>query len=254
MNDPHAAFALFGQRILVTGASSGIGLATAEWASQLGARVVMVGRDEARLQRAIGSLVGEGHTALVRDIESWEPDADLRSVAEDGRFTGIVHSAGILDTTPVRYTKTEAIHRTLRVNLASALVLARAFRQKTVRADRASMVFVSSVMGLTGEAARVAYSAAKGGLIASSRSLAIELAREGIRVNCVAPGVVAGTAMSEKYLESVPEEGRNALVAAHPLGLGRAEDVAAAICFLLAPAARWVTGTTLVCDGGYTAR
>jgi NAD(P)-dependent dehydrogenase (short-subunit alcohol dehydrogenase family) len=108
-------------------------------------------------------------------------------------------------------------------------------------------------MGLTGQPGQVLYSATKGALIAMARSMALELARESIRVNCVAPAVVAA-GMSEELQKTLSPEQFSAITAQHPLGLGRAEDVANAVAFLLADTSRWITGTTLTVDGGYTAQ
>jgi NAD(P)-dependent dehydrogenase (short-subunit alcohol dehydrogenase family) len=98
----------------------------------------------------------------------------------------------------------------------------------------------------------VIYSATTGAIVAMVRSLALELAPEGIRVNCVAPAVV-DAGMTVQYQRSVPAETFAHMVKLHPLGLGRAEDVANAVAFLLADTGRWITGTTLVVDGGYSA-
>jgi NAD(P)-dependent dehydrogenase (short-subunit alcohol dehydrogenase family) len=108
-------------------------------------------------------------------------------------------------------------------------------------------------MGLVGQAGRSVYSACKGALIGFTKSAAIELAREKIRINCVAPGLIETEGSADLFNAVTPEQ-KQSLVASHPLGLGRPADVAAAVAFLLADSGRWVTGTTLVVDGGYTAK
>jgi NAD(P)-dependent dehydrogenase (short-subunit alcohol dehydrogenase family) len=115
------------------------------------------------------------------------------------------------------------------------------------------VVFISSVAALSGLAANSLYSARKGGIVALTRSLAVELAREGFRVNCVSPGHVS-TQMARDWCATLNDEQIAALHAAHPLGLGAPADVAHAIAFLLAKTGRWITGTNLVVDGGYTAQ
>jgi NAD(P)-dependent dehydrogenase (short-subunit alcohol dehydrogenase family) len=124
--------------------------------------------------------------------------------------------------------------------------------QKGVCAQNGSIVFLSSVAGLTGQAGIAAYAASKGAIVSLTRALAVELAAEHIRVNCVAPGVVI-TEMGQELLGMLAPEQGAALEAMHLLGLGTPRDVSYAIAFLLAETARWITGTVLVVDGGYTA-
>ncbi len=140
----------------------------------------------------------------------------------------------------------------MRINVGAAIGLAKGFCQKGVCAPGGSIVFISSVAGLTGQAGLAAYAASKGAIVALTKALAVELAGEHIRVNCVAPGVVT-TEMGQSLLRMLTPEQDADLEAMHLLGLGRPRDVAYAIAFLLAETARWITGTVLVVDGGYTA-
>ena len=116
-----------------------------------------------------------------------------------------------------------------------------------------SLVFITSVMATVGESGKSLYALTKGAVLAAAKSLAIELAPKNIRVNCVSPGVVVSP-MSQKSFYSQGEETLNHIKSLHPLGLGTPEDVAAACVYLLSDAARWVTGSNLVVDGGYSAR
>ena len=140
----------------------------------------------------------------------------------------------------------------MRINVTAALCLAKAFRQKNVSTAGSSIVYLSSVMGIVGQSGQTAYSASKGALVTLAKSLTLELSRENIRVNCVAPAVV-NTEMSEKMFQSLTPEQVKQIESMHPLGIGTPRDVANAIAFLLADTGRWITGTTLVVDGGYTA-
>ena len=245
---------LTGRSYLVTGASSGIGRETCVLLAELGARVALLARDETRLRATLAAMPPGAHHVEVCDLEATATlPARLTQLAADfGPLHGMVHCAGILGTVPLRAREPEDIARTLRVNLESALLLAKGFRQRGVRAPSASIVFLASVAGLTGVAGRADYSASKGGLIALTRSLAAEFARENIRVNCVAPAWVE-TEMTRASLDALPPEAATALRARHLLGLGQPRDIAHAVAFLLADTARWITGTTLVVDGGYTA-
>jgi len=246
---------LAGRTILVTGASSGLGRGIAVLISQLGARVVLVARNAERLQAASSVLVGQGHACEAFDLGQTDAIAPwLKEVAQKhGPLSGLVHSAGVLATKPLRMQTASDWEITMRVNVWAAAALTKGFRQKGIYTGAGSVVFLASVMGLTGQPGQVLYSATKGALVAMTRSMALELAREQIRVNCVAPAVVS-SAMAEKYEQSVPPETFAKISALHPLGLGRIEDVANAVVFLLADTGRWITGTTLVVDGGYTAQ
>lgn len=245
---------LTGRTVLVTGASSGLGRGIADLAARLGARVILVGRDAARLEAAQKSLVGEGHRVEAFDLQQTDAIAGwLKELAQrHGALHGLVHSAGLLVTKPVRMQTAADWELAMRVNVSAGAALVKGFRQRGVYAGSGSIVFLSSVMGLTGQPGQVVYSATKGALVAMTRSLALELARESIRVNCVAPAVVEA-GMSGDLQKTVSPEQFALITAQHPLGLGRAEDVANAVAFLLADTARWITGTTLVVDGGYTA-
>jgi NAD(P)-dependent dehydrogenase (short-subunit alcohol dehydrogenase family) len=248
-----APFRLDGRAILVTGASSGVGAATARLLAGLGARVVLAGRDCDRLAQVSGEC---GRSSAVEAFDLSDLDGIpgwLAAVAgRNGLLSGLAHCAGTLSVMPLRSINADAVDQVCRVNIHAGLMLAKGFRQKSVSAGARSVVFVSSVYGLTGEAAMSAYSAAKGALVALTRSLASELARESIRVNCVAPGVMI-TPMTEGLVSVLTPVQKSRLESRHPLGFGTPEDAAASIAFLLSDASRWITGTILSVDGGYTA-
>jgi NAD(P)-dependent dehydrogenase (short-subunit alcohol dehydrogenase family) len=247
-------FSLRGHRILITGASGGLGRATALLASRMGAQVILTGRDFEKLKLTRDLMEGDGHVIEgcnltdVAAIPGW-----LAGICDEcGPLTAMAHAAGVQNPRPLRSLDDAHVNETLVLNLNSAVALVRGFRQKSVCESGGSVVLFSSVMGLAGQAGQIAYSASKGALISMCRSMAMELARDKIRINCVAPGLVE-TDMAERLQKSLPASQYDGIVAMHPLGIGRPEDVAAAVTFLLSDAARWITGTTLVVDGGYTA-
>ncbi len=247
---------LSGRTILVTGASSGIGRATAMLLSELGARVVLSGRSVERLEETASAMQPCGH--LVRPFELGNPEgiAEWLSgiVAETGPLNGLAHCAGITSLMPLRVLSLKHAAEVMRVNYESAVALTTSFSKKPAHQPGGSIVLVASVAGFVGLAGSAAYSASKGALIAFAKSAALELAKGGIRVNCVAPAYVR-TDMYDRNLKVLtPEQLEQRVSAMQPLGLGTPLDVAHAIAFLLADTGRWITGSVLTVDGGYTAQ
>jgi NAD(P)-dependent dehydrogenase (short-subunit alcohol dehydrogenase family) len=245
---------LTGKRIAVTGASSGIGQSIAQTLSRLGAQLVLIGRDTQRLTGTMEQLEGDGHQIHAMDLTDLDGiPAFLKTVAGDGRrLSGLVHSAGVLTMTPMQVLKGRTIGSIFEVNVSAALMLARGLTQRSVlHPDGGGLVFISSVMGLVGQPGLVTYSASKGAILSMTRSLALELASSKVRVNAVAPGYVTGTQMSDNLKDTLTSGQFDDIEKMHPLGLGQATDVALAVAYLLSDASRWVTGSTLVVDGGY---
>lgn len=245
---------LAGKTILVTGASSGIGQETAVVLSKLGAAVVLVGRSAERLAATREMLDGDGHRSELYELSNSNTSEWMKSlVTEIGPLHGLVHSAGVYVMKPMRLLGNADIQKVMDINLTAGLALLRAFRQKGVyHPGGSSVVLLSSVMGLVGQPALGAYCASKGAVIALAKSVALELARDSIRVNCVAPGQLE-TPMAGQFTGLAPEQ-LDMIRASHPLGLGTPRDVAHAVAFLLGDTGRWITGSTLVVDGGYTAQ
>lgn len=242
--------------VLVTGASSGLGRAIAIELSLQGASLVLLGRDEARLAETAALLGGRPHRLLTLDLSRHDAIVPaVRTLRSDiGEIYGLCHAAGVVATRPLASSDPEVIKAQLDVNVLAGLELARAVTRRDVMvAEGGSLLFISSVYGLVGNAGQVGYCASKGALAAAVRALAIELARRGIRANCLSPGLVF-TAMTERSLGGASSEQAQRMKAAHPLGCGQPEDVAHAAAFLLSPASRWITGVDLPVDGGYTAQ
>lgn len=241
--------------MLVTGASSGIGRETAIVLSELGARVIVTGRRMDQLETTLGRMVAGGHAIEAFDLTDLEAVPDwIKTVAQrHGPLNGLVHAAGLRTTVGLRGLSVQTLHETFRVNLDSAVMLSKGFRQKGCCAAPASVVLFSSVAAFVGSPATSAYAASKGAVIGLTRSLASELAREGIRVNCIAPGMVQSE-MTEHFRRTLTEDQFAAIVARHPLGLGSPWDVACAAAYLLSEASRWMTGHTHVIDGGFSAQ
>ena len=249
-----AADAMAGRTVLVTGASSGIGLATAELIARCGGRIVGVARDESRLAEAMSRLAGEGH--LARGCDVADADAATSLVAEAagqaGGLHGLFHAAGVGLILPARLTKPANVQAVFGAAVNGAFGLVRAAARSGVMAPGASLLLMSSVAAHRGRGGMAAYAAAKAAIEGAVRALAVELAPRDIRVNALAAGGVL-TPMNDRIVANLAEGGADAYAAAHPLGMGRPEDVADAALFLLSPAARWITGTAMIVDGGYSA-
>ena len=240
------------RHILVTGATGGIGRSVAILLSQLGARLLVTARDIGKLNRTYDLLYGDGHHAAVFDMSDVDdlPGWIKAQAEECGLFHGAVHCAGIQHTKPVRNTDLAFFDETMHVNLASAFALARGIRRRGNREPNTSIVLISSIAGMIGQPGNAVYAASKGGLSSATKAFAMEFLKENIRVNAIAPALVE-TDMADKNRTSMTADQFQQMVDRHPLGLGQPEDVAYATAFLLSPAARWITGTTLLLDGGY---
>lgn len=241
--------------IVVTGASSGIGKAAAILLSQLGAKIVLNARNVEKLSETVTQLNNNFHIARPFDLGNTNEIVEwINSVAkETGPISGIVHCAGIQYTMPAKFLDINKINNLMNINVGSSLMLAKAFANKKNRSKNSSMVFISSVFGQVGGAGVSAYAASKGAIVSLTKSLAVEYASENIRVNCILPGYVR-TEMTEKAFSQMNPEQILEIEKQHPLGIGMPCDIANAVAFLMTDAARWITGSSLVVDGGYTAK
>lgn len=245
------SFSLINKVILITGASSGIGRQCAISCSQMGAKVVLVARNEERLNKVFAELHGEGHLKFVHDVTNFDGiEAILCEVLEKiGSISGFIHSAGVEITKPFSTTKPSEYANVFNTNVVAGFEFARVIsKKKFVNTEVCSFVFISSVLALKGQSALTAYAATKGALVSGVKSMSVELAPKKIRVNCISPGWIAGTAMTGEI-----EYGAENLNLNYPLGFGKPEDVANACIYIISDASKWVTGINLIVDGGYTA-
>lgn len=250
-----SAQSLAGHRILVTGASSGIGRATAVLLSQCGASLTLNGRNEVRLLETQSLLTGTDHSIAPKDLTDADATADwLKKLAvTHGAFDGIFHASGVAFIRAVRLTKQQHLNEVFGSSLMAGFGIARAAAQKDVMNPGSSIVYMSSVAGSRGEAGMTAYSASKAAIDGMVRSFAVELATKRIRVNSIASGAVK-TEMVTDVSTKLGDAGMANYESHHLLGFGQASDVANAAVFLLSPASVWITGSTMAIDGGYMVR
>ncbi len=243
-----------GKFFVVTGVSSGIGRAAALLLDSLGARLIMIGRDLKKIDEVNEKLVGKNHIILERDFTNWTSiKRDLKDLCQNnGTLDGLVHCAGLHMIKPFKFISDQDIDEIFNINVKTTFGLIQACRQNGCRSTNSSVVLLSSVVSQVGQIGVSVYAASKGSIEALTKSLALELAAENIRVNCITPGIV-NTKMPASLFEKLDSEQIEKIKAMHPLGLGEPEDVANGIAFLLSHRSRWITGTSLVMDGGYLA-
>jgi len=248
--DTNSPFSMSGKRILVTGASSGLGQQIAISCSEAGASLVICGRDKTRLNETFNKLAGTGHQALLGDLTD---DAVLASTVEQvGLIDGVVHCTGVSGPIPARMISREFLDRLFNINFFVPTLLTSKLLAKSRINKGGSILFMSSSAAFRGVHGMSVYSATKSALVASTRCLALETAKRGIRVNCLAPDLVVTPMLLGSGAILSTNEWLDQQRAIHPLGLGSTDDVANAAIFFLSKASRWITGTTLIMDGGIT--
>ena len=250
-------FDLTGKTIVVTGASSGIGQQCAVSLSEQGAKIIAIGRNEERLSETIAQLnKNSDHLKYSLDLTDYEKVTQWFNDAKEafGTVDGVVNAAGISPTIPFRAVSPEKMQEAFNINVIAAMNFTKLLcKPSTINKEGASIIFISSVMGNYGEMGKSLYGMTKGALTAGIKSLALEYAPKKIRFNSISPAVVISP-MSMSSVYSKDPEALERVKSYHPLGLGEPIDVANATTFLLSPASRWITGTNLIIDGGYTCK
>ena len=239
-------FSLEGKTVLVTGASSGIGQATAIECSKMGAKVVITGRNEERLNETFSQLEGEGHQIIVADLNT-QDDIDAL-VDACPALDGLVNNAGRGKSKPVNFLKLEDLQDVYQTNLFGVALLTKGLLKKKKLVKGASIVFTSSISSYMTAAGLSIYASSKAAVCGYMRTCAIELGGKGIRSNAVLPGMV-----ETKLINSgtYTDEDKQKDLQLYPLGrYGRPTDIAHGIIYLLSDASVWVTGLELVIDGG----
>jgi len=235
-------FGVQGKTVLVTGASKGIGEAVAKACANAGARLIVAGRDQGRLQATLDALAGDGHRMFAGDLAD---SAVVQQLAgECGPLDGLVHSAGIRGLSPMRLVSEQLLREVMDVNYLAPMMLTRHLLARQSLRPGGSVIFLSSIAALTGTVGVGPYAGSKAALIGTLRPLALELARRKIRANALCPGLVETSLINED--KAWFEESRKR----YPLGIGDPDDVALACLYFLSDASSKVTGQAFSMDGG----
>ena len=238
---------LEGKHILVTGASSGMGKVFSQMIAREGATVSLLARDRNRLEATLSSLTGTGHNLFICDLTDNEQIKKV--VSEMYPYDGVVFCAGVNEYIPLKFIKQEKIDRIFQTNYFSEILLTQMLLKKKLINKKASLVYISSLSSVLGVSGTLLYASSKAALNSAVRVIAAELASQGIRANAICPGIVrtemlSGTNISEESFSNQEVD--------YPLGLGTPEDVGNAVLFHLSDASKWLTGNSMIIDGGYS--
>lgn len=253
MVDLECLMRLTGKVAIITGGGSGIGKAIATAFVREGAKVVIGGRDRKKLDRAAAEIGGEC-LAVSADVSSTNDVQQLVSaaIATFKRIDILVNNAAMLLPGTAESISEEDFDQTFNINVRGLWLLSRAVLPHMRAAGGGSIINIGSVLSLLGARNRVAYSASKGAVMAMTKAMALDHAAENIRVNCIAPGIVA-TEMVEKF--NTDEAARRQREAMHPMGrFGQPVEIASAAVFLASDESGWTTGSVITVDGGYSAQ
>lgn len=247
MNNP---FSLDGKKILITGASSGIGRAISIACSKMNAQLIITGRNEERLDETFNQLEGFGHKKIVADLSTQEGIDYL--VKQCDSLNGAVHCAGIPKICPVKRLKRELLFDIVNTNELAPILLTAGLLKNSKLQRESSIVFIASIAGVikAGSVGDSDYAATKGALSGFAMTAAKELGPQKIRVNTICPAVVETPILNQSYKMMTEEEINNKLLSYPLRRFGQPEDVANGAVYLLSDASSWVTGINLTIDGG----
>lgn len=240
-------FVVEGKSILVTGAASGIGKATALLCAKMGAMVTITDLNEELLKATFDSLEGDGHQMVVANLT--DNDDLQRLVDALPKLEGVVCNAGIIKTILAQFAEKSDIERILNINTIAPIYLTKLLLENKKIKKEASIVYTSSMGGVyNGAIGNGLYGSSKAALVGFVKSLALEVAPRGIRVNTVHPGITETNIYNNT---SITPEQLEQEKAHYPLKrFGKPEEIANAIVFLLSDASKWMTGSQLLIDGG----
>ncbi len=242
-----------GKIYIVTGSTGSIGGAVAQKLDELGARLILPGRDLLKINDFIeNKLNGTEHIGFqidlgnIGEILGFSKDINKLGLKIDG----IVHAAGIAEVRPIKLTTPDFLTKVFNINFNSFIELIRCFSHKSLRNEKLNIVGISAIGAFQGNATKTAYCASKAAMNAAVKCLAIELADKGIRINTVAPGATESKMVSELVNMPGGEQSLQKIKERQVLGVCEPQDIANAVIFLLSDSSRMITGTCLPVDGG----
>ncbi len=249
INNP---FSLEGKVVLVTGASSGIGKEVAITLNKFGAYVILSARNEKRLLEVEDTIGKDNCTIVVGDLT--DENTISKIIESTEKLDGLVHAAGIMKLLPFKFVTTEGLNNMMDVNFMAPINLTLGLLKNKKIKKGASIVVITSISGsIIGTKANSMYAASKGALSGMIKSITIDLSKSKIRINEIAPGMINTEGASKELVNMVSDDSISEDVIKYPLGTyGDPEDVANGCVYLLSEASKWVTGTKLVIDGGFT--
>jgi NAD(P)-dependent dehydrogenase (short-subunit alcohol dehydrogenase family) len=242
-------FSLSEKKILVTGASSGIGKSIAIECSRMGAELIITGRNRSRLEDTYSQLDGHNHKLIIANLSD---ERDIESLTIHlPTLDGLVHSAGIAKPKLFPFLSRNDLDEMMGINYFASALLSNDLLRKKLLKKGSSIVFISSISGvICSSVGGSAYSSSKGAINGLVKGMALDLAPKGIRVNSVLPGMIDTNIFNDS---SITQEQLNQDKKRYPLGrYGRPEEVAFCVIYLLSDASVWMTGSNIVLDGGFT--
>lgn len=244
------------KNIIISGATSGIGLGLCiDLLQKRDYRIIAIGRDFTNLKDALGKEQLQDENLELLTLDLADPKAieeSLQSAIDKiGKIDYFVNCAGVEDTNAMISYNYEKLKNIFDVNFFAAFEIMRIFSKKKNSNENGAVVLLSSVMGQLGQYGKTAYCSSKSAVLGLVRAGALDLSKRKIRVNALLPGVVE-TPMTQKLFQSLSAENVASIEKMHPLGFGKVEDIVKTIHFLLSEDSRWITGQSIVIDGGYS--
>lgn len=236
-------------QILITGASSGIGREIAIKLSEIGYKCVLTGRSLSRLENTLEKMSGNSHQIFAGDLNDHSFIDKISN--EIGELNGLIHSAGIIKILPLKFINREDFDNIMNTNFFSPFFLTQLLIKKKKLRNDSSILFISSISGpIIGSKGNLMYSASKSAINGIVKVLALELAEKKIRVNAISAGMIYSEMWNDNNIISSDQLMQDSKK--YPLGYGKPSDVSSLASFLISNESSWITGSTVVLDGGFT--